>query len=475
MSETLKENPTGRIDPEYFNKAAVSTFRKLETGLRLADFAKDGYRVVYENTKVVGREEGDALGLPYFLQSADITTPFINVEKLVCVSETEWERYPKGRVKEGELLIEVKGKAAKIAVVPPNFPPRTLVTGTCFKLNTKEPWQKSLLVAHLTGKYGGLLKDRLKTNLLVAYIAKGDLYRIPIPNFSNQLNQKVHAFVEASLQMRSEILVLQEKAEATLLDKVGLANWVPANPLAFTAKASTVISSERLDPEHFMGRYELSHRELEQSGAIRFEPLGKLLAYLTNGHTPLRHNLQVGEIPFLAAEHVGDFTIQYESQKRILKDHHEGELARTALKHGDVLMTIKGRIGNAALVEDSAPIANINQDVALLRFKATAPPIWYVLAFLNCSLGKLEIRKWATGQINPFLGLQNLKKVEVPIFEDDLMQEIADTTRQRIDAAFKAKNKSSQLLTAAARAVEIAIEDGEPAALAYLDKVREAD
>jgi hypothetical protein len=51
------------------------------------------------------------------------------------------------------------------------------------------------------------------------------------------------------------------------------------------------------------------------------------------------------------AEHVSDFEVHYDSDKRIL-------------------LTIKGRVGNAALVEYLPGPANINQDVALLRLNA---------------------------------------------------------------------------------------------------------
>jgi type I restriction enzyme S subunit len=146
LSDVLEENSTKRFDPEYFRKAAVEAFRLLKDGPRLGDFVKDGYRVVYENTKVIEREEGVAENLPLFLQSADINTPFINQETMVCVPEADWVRYPKGRIKRGELLIEVKGKAEKVAVVPSDFPEKTLVTGTCFKLTTHLPQQNLSLL-----------------------------------------------------------------------------------------------------------------------------------------------------------------------------------------------------------------------------------------------------------------------------------------------------------------------------------------
>jgi len=61
-----------------------------------------------------------------------------------------------------------------------------------------------------------------------------------------------------------------------------------------------------------------------------------ILAGLTNGHTPTNHDFSQGEVLFLTAENISDFTIEYGTDKRILHQHHQGELARTALRDGDV-------------------------------------------------------------------------------------------------------------------------------------------
>ena len=206
LSEVLRDNETKRFDPEYFDKKAVSAYQRLASEARLGDFVQNGYRVVYENTKIVARDTGIELGLPFFLQSADISTPFINEERMSCVPESDWIRYQKGHIRRGELLVEVKGRAEKVAIVPGNFPERTLVTGTCFKIETTEPKYRSLLLAHLIGKYGKALKNRLKTNLLVSYIAKNDLYRLPVPNLGEGTCDAIHSVVEASLSHRAEIV-----------------------------------------------------------------------------------------------------------------------------------------------------------------------------------------------------------------------------------------------------------------------------
>ena len=160
--------------------------------------------------------------------------------------------------------------------------------------------------------------------------------------------------------------------------------------------------------------------------------MNELLTSLTNGHTPLRHNLEEGEVPFLCAEHVTNFQISFDSEKRILLRHHQGELSRTALCDGDVLLTIKGRVGNAALVDRVTTPVNINQDVALLRLNNRLP-VWYVLAFINSAFGQLQVKQLSTGAINPFLGLANVRRLEVPEFAPELMQQ----------SPIKPKNRSS--------------------------------
>ncbi|ADW18590.1 hypothetical protein Despr_2451 [Desulfobulbus propionicus DSM 2032] len=468
FSEALSGTKTSRIDPEYFNRAATKTLKMIKGTLRLGDLVQDGYRVVYETTEAIDREEGERLGLPYFLQSADISTPFINAKSMVCVALSDWERYPKGRIIPGELLIEVKGKAEKIALVPDDFPKNTLVTGTCFKLTTKQRVDQYFLASYLTCRYGQALKDRLKSNLLVSYIAKDDLYRLPIPDLSPEIKLKIKFCFDRCFEAHEEAQSLMDEAETTLLRALGLENWQAPESLSYVRNSRDAFAAGRLDAEHFQEKYYAAKTALIKAGAKCFIPFPELLESLTNGHTPLRHDLSKGEVPFLCAEHVNDFNIKFDSEKRILLEHHGKELARTAVHDGDVLLTIKGRIGNAAIAENVPGAVNINQDVALLRLNETLP-IWYIVAYLNCRFGKLQSEKMATGAINPFLGLFSVRRFEVPEFEYETMQEIADSTQSLVKSSRSAWQKASQFLDTAKRAIEIAIEENETAAMAYLE------
>jgi len=134
-----------------------------------------------------------------------------------------------------------------------------------------------------------------------------------------------------------------------------------------------------------------------------------------------------------------------------------------------LLLTIKGRIGNAAVVENVPRPANINQDVALLRLSDDINA-YYIAGFLNSILGKMFINRIATGQINPFLGLGNLRTIPIPLFAPERMNEIGEHLKSKIHQAFDTQQQSKHLLETAKRGVELAIEQDEQAAMRFIEQ-----
>lgn len=298
-------------------------------------------------------------------------------------------------------------------------------------------------------------------------ISTDSIRSLRIPPLSSEFQKKIAEIFKQAVADHDQGKHLLETAASSLLHALGLDTWTPPEALSYVRSSREAFAAGRLDAEHFREKFYAAKRSLLNAGAKRFIPLPELLTTLTNGHTPLRHDLSVGDIPFLCAEHITDFTVNFDSEKRILLDQHNSELARTAVRDGDVLFTIKGRIGNAAIAEEVPGNVNINQDVALLRFNDKLP-IWYIVAFLNSPFGKLQSEKMATGAINPFLGLFSIQQFEVPDFDKDTINSIATNTKNSVTAFRQARQHAARLLDAAKRAVEIAIEDSEAAALAYL-------
>lgn len=71
----------------------------------------------------------------------------------------------------------------------------------------------------------------------------------------------------------------------------------------------------------------------------------------------------------------------------------------------------------------------------------------------------------------PAISEASIFGLPIPVIDEAVEKEVV----AKVQSARVAKARASLLLDAAKRAVEIAIEDGEPAALAYLDHVGEVD
>ena len=288
-------------------------------------------------------------------------------------------------------------------------------------------------------------------------IAPDYIRTLQIPRIGEKSENLVEQKLKQAKQKRDASEQLYAEAENLLASELGLDKVDLSESLFNIRTVSDVLKSSRIDAEHFRQKYYRVLKAMERLKPKSISLLGELTDTLTNGHTPLYHDLETGDTPFFTAEHVYDFRLDHDNARRIWMEDHETILKRTQLRNNDVLITIKGRVGNAAVVYDLPTATNINQDVALLRLKAGINP-WYVVGFLNCPAGKALMEQIATGQINPFLGLGNLTQVQIPIFDEKRMNELGEMIRKTVQKAESAGQEAKRLLKEAKEEVEKIIE-----------------
>lgn len=208
-------------------------------------------------------------------------------------------------------------------------------------------------------------------------------------------------------------------------------------------RLSKLEGAKRIDAEYYQPEYLENKNKLESLSYPLFS-MRQLSSFITNGHTPLHADLSIGETLFLTAEDIYDFFITFETAKRITKEASHNELKRTMLKEGDLLITIKGKIGNSVVVLKLPSETNINQDVARIIFKSKINSYlidpYFVSAFINSKFGRLEVERISTGQINPFLGLGNLKELRIPLLETKEQKDIRKIIMKAWDLIEKSNN-----------------------------------
>jgi len=200
-------------------------------------------------------------------------------------------------------------------------------------------------------------------------------------------------------------------------------------------KLSETNNHHRLDSEFYHPIYLENKRRLTNLKTPLFF-LKQVSNYITNGHTPRYADLTIGEVYFLTAEDILDFIVNFETSKRITKEDSYKVLRRTILQENDLLITIKGKIGNAAVVYKLKGETNINQDVARIIIKKSIGERkinpYFIAAFINSKFGRLQVEQLATSQINPFLGLGNLKQIVIPLLSEKFQNKIEDVIKKAL-------------------------------------------
>lgn len=443
----------GRFDAEFYRPENLEAFNQVTTKNfePIARLATDGYRVVYENTKILPSERVTG-NCPIFLQATNISANglAIDFQGAGYVSESDWHRYPKGRIQPGELLIEVKGQAEKVAIVPQNINARVLVSGSLFKLSVDKskinPWY---VFVYFSTKHGKLLRDRLKTNTLIGFVSKPQLYSIPVFIPDNEVDiNKVATLSEKAFSLLKESEAAYTQAQQLLESELGLDKLRFDKPVGYTARFSVVglsdsVSANRIDAQCFSPEavfYEdwlLKHANCDR--------LSLLLASTAKGRQ--QAEAETGTTNYCSIKHITGHEIVGASKA------YPAAGTPTARKH-DLLLAITGAtIGKIGIVNRYDNLV-FSGDMLRLRANGSINPHYLLLA-LDHHLGQVQFNRWITGSTNGHLAPRDVGRVLVPRLAPKKEEQIAALVAESLEK----RQESEQLLDQAKSRVEQLIEE----------------
>ena len=464
LSEVLVDNKNKRIDSEYFKKKYLDFFENVPNLRPLSTFVKDGYRVVYENTKIVDEKEAKKHNYPHFLQATDLNTPFIKTDDLFYVDNEEWERYPKGRIVKGEILIEVKGKIDKVAIVPEDFPEKTLVTGSLFKLTVNEKISKHVLLTYLISKYGKAFKDRFKTNLLIAYVSKYDLYRIPVPNFSKEFQDSIDNLFEIIFESKNTGKIAYKEAQDKFMQYVGFDSFIQSDEsINVKTFSNSFQNSGRLDAEYYQKKYE---EIVDKIQSTNYDKLSNLVQ-INKSIEPGSANYSEEGLPFIRVSDYDKFGLS--SPDKYLTDEfcleNEELINELKPKKETILFSKDGSVGTAYMLRKDANFITSGAILHLIvKDKTKIIPEYLTLA-LNSKLVQMQAKRDTGGSIILHWRVSEIKDVVIPVIDYDKQKAIAEF----VEESFKQKRQSEHFLEVAKRAVELAIEKDEKTAMKFIE------
>jgi len=259
--------------------------------------------------------------------------------------------------------------------------------------------------------------------------------------------------VQMSFHAQSESLRLAGEAEHTLLRSLGLENWQPPEPLSYVRSSADALKAGRLDAEYFAPRVlELLNR-LNRDGLT----LAKV--------APARHERFVpgkaGDFDYIE---IGGVRADGTAVSESVPQAEAPSRATWRVREGDVLTSMVRPLRRlSALVAPEQDGHVCSSGFVVLH--PVAVPAEVLLTYLRlppvCELLDLH----TSASLYPAISEADLLAFPIPQIDAATQDRVVENVR----AAQASRRRAAELLEAARRAVEIAIEDTEDAAVAYLD------
>jgi type I restriction enzyme, S subunit len=363
----------------------------------------------------------------------------------------------------GDLILASRGTVGNCAIVIPECLPAN-IDQDVGRISFKEdpPVNPEYLNAYLNCTFGQDHIHRQASGMVQQGISLAKIRAIPVPIFSSGFQDSVRDCTLEALALRRQSAASTEEAEATLLAALGLAGWSPPEPLSYTARAADALTAARLDAQYFMPS---KLQMIDALAAMPGDVLGARFKSVRDMFDPSRADpdllVRNFDLPD-ALEPILD------DEKELVATEDVGSLKKT-MRNGDVAMSrLRAYLKETAVVRtsDAHPTVGSSEYIVLrpLDPKANRIAPETLMIFLR-SAPVQTILKWCQdGSQHPRFSERDLLAIPVPDAVADASAEI----EAMVQSAFAARARSRALLTSAKRAVEIAIEDSEAAALAWL-------
>lgn len=453
---------TSRIDSEFYAKRNIEAIEKLKAkgSKPITNFVSvsDG------NHMSIRDDYCEEDGIPYY-RGTDIYNFFIEQSEnnlRIQRSAFESKNMQRSHLKKGDVLMSIVGAIiGNLALVTTNKD----ATCSC-KLAIMRPFaiESIFLAVYLKSNYGQNQIQKFKRGTAQTGLILEDFDQIIIPAFSSVFVNKIEGLVNISYEIIEKSKHLYCKAQTTLLNSLGIANFFPSTETVnIKSFQDSFLATGRLDAEHYQPKYEQIEEKIK-SYSNGYTSLSEITPKPTNG-VEIREYCENGT-PYLRIGDIKKLQVDEKSVVYVNTAAADAIISKVKLREGDVLMSRSGSLGVTCVVEKHWAHALISSHLIILRIEDKHINSYFLALFLSSFVGKLQIEKHSNGGVQPEINHPSLKSILVPKLDMGIQTQIADLVQQ----SFTLKADSERLLAAAKRAVEIAIEADEAAALDYLNR-----
>jgi hypothetical protein len=289
---------------------------------------------------------------------------------------------------------------------------------------------------------------------------------ITVPLVSERFSRAIRdaTLVAADIRLGAHQQVVA--AESGLLTPLGLARHQPSEPLSYIRRSREAFAAGRLDAEYFSPATHAILEELSRQGDIALGEVCKVATgFPWQSDQFIERGSGAGD-PFVRIRDCKPSAI-WADELDMLEASYAAAQSQPKAQPGNLVVGMDGlKWFYASQLMDAC---HVNQRVAWLVPRNETYPSEYLMTVINALVGQRQLLSNMTiAHTVGHITLEDLRNMRVPVLTSQLRDQIAKLARRAITD----KQRATQLLDATRRAVEIAIEDSETAALAWLQDAR---
>ncbi len=448
-----------RIDAEFYRKEVLDRLdilgqHKKDNLDSLVDFVIGPFGSTVTTDQYVDSSEHR------YVRNQDIDDFIIKNDDPAFVPKAVYDSLPRFHIRENDLLITVVGTLGKVAIATAHDAKSIFSCKSTIIRTRRDAVNPFYLSAYLNSDTGRLFSLRGKRGAIQEGLNLTDLREIQVFIPSDKYQRTTEEVIKSAFSYGNRSKSLYEEAQTVLLTELALANWQPNRQIGSVRNFSDVWRAGRMDAEYYQPKYdEIVHAVKDYAGG--WDTLGNLVAIRKCVEVGSRQYLG-GGVPFVRVSNITPFEI---TEEKYISEELYSQLAQHQPKQGEILLSKDATPGIAHHLDQQPDKMIPSGGILRLKRKSDEVNDEYLTLALNSMLTQEQVNRDVGGSVIMHWRPDQVAGTLIPILPETKQAEI----RRKVVESTALRRQSRELLERAKRAVEIAIEQDEATAAAWLD------
>ena len=452
-SEILKSELefSGRIDAEYYQKKYLAYQDIINRHdvlplFKIADFLIGPFGSAYDTSSYVEQSDNR------YIRGQDVKPFLLQDTSPRYMADSDFFRLKKYALSSNDILVSVVGTLGNACIIQNHEIPAIFsCKSTAIKSTGINPFY---LLCYLNSKYGKSLLLRKERGAIQKGLNLYDLKTLDTPMFSDLFSECIEMCVNRSFDCIRQAKCNYRDATKQIEEIVGQEQELPEINCSTKTISESFSSTGRLDAEFYQEKYRAYETGI-LSAAQGYTYIKKEFLQIKekcSRELDAYNYVEIGDID------VGAGTATFNA----VNTSELPDNAKIMTKQGDLLVsTVRPNRGAVAILEDEGLL--VSGAFTVLRENGNYPKeILQVL--LRTSIYRDWLLRFNVGTSYPVIKDEDVLNMPIPLFEETVKQSIVSKVKE----AASLRSQSEQLLEYAKQAVEMAIEQREDVALAWL-------